>query len=171
MNKNTASLLFFILIGCSSPTTTATARITEKNGSNLSGKAVFTEKSGKVKIDISITGVGGGPVAAHIHAIGDCSSDDGKSAGGHWNPTNDDHGKWGSAAFHSGDIGNIVIDGLGAGALSLIDTSGRWSIGGPPETNILGKAIIVHLGYDDMRTQPTGAAGARIGCGAIQEND
>ena len=169
MKKNTAPLLFFILIGCSSPT--ATALITEKSGSNISGKAVFTEKAGNVKINISITGGGEGPVAAHIHVIGDCSSDDGKSAGGHWNPTNEDHGKWGKAAFHSGDLGNIVIDRLGTGTLSLIDTYGRWSIGGPLETNILGKAIIIHLSEDDMRTQPTGAAGARIGCGVIRETD
>ena len=69
------------------------------------------------------------------------------------------------------DSGNIVIDRLGAGTLSLIDTYGRWSIGGPLETNILGKAIIIHLSEDDMRTQPTGAAGARIGCGVIRETD
>ena len=163
------SLLFLpLLIGCLAPKKMAIANIVAKNNSSVSGSAIFNEKSGKVKIDVSITGVGAGPVAIHIHETGDCSSDDGKSTGGHWNPTVEDHGKWGEPPFHSGDIGNITIDQYGAGTLSLVDNYGRWTIGGPPETNIINKAIIVHLGDDDMHSQPTGAAGARIGCGVIR---
>jgi len=103
----------------------AIANIVAKNNSSVSGSAIFNEKSGKVKIDVSITGVGAGPVAIHIHETGDCSSDDGKSTGGHWNPTVEDHGKWGEPPFHSGDIGNITIDQYGAGTLSLVDNYGR----------------------------------------------
>jgi Cu-Zn family superoxide dismutase len=33
--------------------------------------------------------------------------------------------------------------------------------------DIVGKGIIVHAGADDFTSQPSGAAGARIGCGAI----
>lgn len=168
MTKSILSHLLFILFGCSSPDKSAVADITAKNNSSVSGSAIFTEKAEKVKVDISITGVGAGPVAVHIHETGDCNSDDGKSAGGHWNPTGENHGKWGDPPFHSGDIGNITIDQYGAGSLSLIDTHGRWTIGGPQETNIINKAIIVHLGHDDLHSQPTGAAGARIGCGVIR---
>ncbi len=165
-------LTFVILfVGCTSPNKSAVATILAKNNSSVTGTAIFTEKNGQVKISVSISGVGAGPVAIHIHETGDCSSDDGKSAGGHWNPTNENHGKWGSPIFHSGDVGNVEINPSGSGYLTLVDTYSRWSIGGPPETNILGKAIIIHLGNDDMHTQPTGAAGARIGCGAIKLQD
>ena len=72
----------------------------------------------------------------------------------------------GGAPFHSGDIGNINVGSDGVGRLELT-AKDRWSIGGSPETNILGKAIIVHAGEDDFTSQPSGAAGKRVGCGVI----
>ena len=159
-----------ILVACSgSNTKKAIATIEPKNGSSVSGAIVFFEEKGAVKIKANISGLGEGPVAIHLHAIGDCGSDDGKSAGGHWNPTNENHGKWGKPPFHSGDIGNIQIDGNGNGKLTLVDQYGRWSIGGSPKTNVIGKAIVVHVGEDDMSSQPSGDAGARIGCGVINK--
>ena len=54
--------------------------------------------------------------AIHIHMKSDCSSDDGKSAGGHWNPTFKNHGKWGDKnGYHKGDIGNFEVDESGYG--------------------------------------------------------
>ena len=71
------------------------------------------------------------------------------------------------ASFHSGDIGNINIDESGKGVLILIDQHNRWSIGGPAETNVIGRAVVVHQGRDDMVSQPSGAARKRTGCGPI----
>ena len=116
-------------------------------------------------LDISVPTKAGKEVAVHIHEHGDCG-DKGNMAHGHWNPTNANHGKWGSAAFHAGDIGNVKLDGTGKGSLNL--ETELWSIGGSADKNILGKAIIVHGGVDDYKTQPTGNAGSRIGCGVIQ---
>jgi Cu-Zn family superoxide dismutase len=36
-----------------------------------------------------------------------------------------------------------------------------------PVKNIIGKAVIVHQGKDDLVSQPSGAAGARISCAGI----
>jgi Cu-Zn family superoxide dismutase len=44
----------------------------------------------------------------------------------------------------------------------------RWTLGGSWSKNIVGKSIIIHGGTDDYKTQPTGNAGTRIGCGVIQ---
>jgi Cu-Zn family superoxide dismutase len=169
--KNMYSSLFILfIITCSGPREkTATAKISSKNGSSITGEVVFKETRGAIKIEANVFGVGTDPVAIHIHSLGDCSSDDGKSSGGHWNPTGEDHGKWGEAMFHSGDIGNIEVDGFGAGKVVLTDGYGRWSIGGPLKTDIIGKAIVVHVGMDDMVSQPSGAAGRRIGCGVIKK--
>lgn len=134
----------------------------------VDGTASFdTTKSGKVKMKIAITvpAKAGKSVAVHIHEHGDCS-DNGKMAHGHWNPTNAQHGKWGQGSFHSGDIGNVKLDSKGKGTLSL--ETDLWTLGGKPDKNILGKAIIVHGGVDDFTTQPTGNAGSRIGCGVIK---
>ena len=62
-----------------------------------------------------------------------------------------------------------MVDGFGAGKVVLTDGYGRWSIGGPLKTDIIGKAIVVHVGMDDMVSQPSGAAGRRIGCGVIKK--
>ena len=147
----------------------AQAKIESKSESLVTGWAFFSEKSGKVKVEIRVTGVEPGPTAVHLHSLGDCSSEDATSSGGHWNPTKDKHGKWGESQFHSGDIGNINIDERGKGILILIDQHNRWSIGGPAETNVIGRAVVVHRGRDDMVSQPSGAAGKRTGCGPIIE--
>ncbi len=119
----------------------------------------------KMKLEISIPKKANKSVAVHIHEKGDCA-DMGKAAGGHWNPTNAQHGKWGSASFHSGDIGNVSLDAKGNGTMEM--ETDLWSIGGGEKTNILDKSIIVHGGTDDFTSQPSGNAGTRIGCGIIK---
>jgi Cu-Zn family superoxide dismutase len=133
----------------------------------LTGSARFDTANGKVKLvlEITVAAKAGKEVAVHLHEHGDCG-DNGKMAHGHWNPTNAQHGKWGGASFHLGDIGNVKLDSKGKGRLE-IDTD-LWTLGGGPDKNILGKAVIVHGGTDDYTTQPTGNAGSRIGCGVIQ---
>lgn len=133
----------------------------------VQGSASFDQMDGKVKmvLDLTIPAKANKSVAVHLHEHGDCG-DMGKEAHGHWNPTNKQHGKWGSSSFHSGDIGNVELDGQGKGSLTL--ETDLWSIGGDSTTNILNKAVIVHGGVDDYASQPSGNAGDRIGCGVIQ---
>jgi superoxide dismutase, Cu-Zn family len=137
--------------------------------SNLSGNVVFTDENGQVSMTAIISGLAEGTHAIHLHEKGDCSAADGKSAGGHWNPTNADHGKWGdSNGFHKGDIGNFKVDANGNGTVNL--TTDEWCIGcGDKNKDIVGKAVIVHDGVDDYTSQPSGAAGTRVGCGVIQK--
>ncbi len=146
----------------------AVAVISPKSDSSLQGRVSFTEMNGMVRMHAQISGASPGDHAIHIHAVGDCSAPDGSSAGGHWNPARVDHGKWMQNPFHLGDIGNISVNEEGKGNISR--ETDLWCIGCDDEDrNILGKAIIVHQGIDDFSTQPSGAAGARIGCGEIQE--
>ena len=146
----------------------ATAEIKGLGSRTLSGVATFIETKKGVEATINLSGYKAGSLGVHLHAQGDCSAQDGSSAGGHWNPTNEAHGAWGSDAFHSGDIGNIIINEEEKGSLVLLDQYGRWTIGKDDKTNLLGKAIIIHSKSDDKTTQPTGAAGARIGCGEVK---
>jgi Cu-Zn family superoxide dismutase len=37
----------------------------------------------------------------------------------------------------------------------------------PGPTSVVGRAIVLHEKPDDLRTQPSGNSGARIGCGVI----
>ncbi len=137
--------------------------------SKLSGNVVFTEENGEVSMTAIISGLAEGKHAMHIHEKGDCSAADGSSAGGHWNPTGAKHGKWGSAdGYHKGDIGNFEVDANGNGNVNL--STDEWCIGcGDANKDLLGKAVIVHDGVDDYTSQPSGAAGTRVGCGVIQK--
>ena len=149
--------------------TTITAIIKPINNSGVSGTAVFAKVKKGVKLNLSLKGKRNTKIAAHIHAGNECDELDGKKALGHWNPTGEAHGYWGKEEFHSGDLGNITIDKNGIGKHSMTDTLGRWTIGGDIRTNITNRTIIIHSEADDGTTQPTGAAGARGGCGSITE--
>jgi Cu-Zn family superoxide dismutase len=146
----------------------AIAQMQATSGSELSGVIRFTEKDGTVKMDAELKHVAPvGNHAIHIHAKGDCSAADGSSAGGHWNPEHEMHGTWGNKPYHKGDIGNFIVDSTGNGSIHF--ETDQWCVGCNDSTkNIVGKAIIVHKGEDDLTSQPSGAAGARIGCGVIQ---
>ena len=138
-----------------------------KSGSSVSGTVTFTQENGSVTMVAEMEGLTEGMHAIHIHEKADCSSPDGKSTGGHWNPTAEPHGKWGAEeGFHKGDIGNFMADSDGKGSITF--TTDQWCLGCGDETkDILGKAVIVHAGTDDFTTQPTGAAGGRVSCTGI----
>lgn len=140
-----------------------------KSDSNVSGTVTFTQENGIVTMVAEMEGLTEGAHAIHIHEKADCSSPDGKSTGGHWNPTAQPHGKWGVAeGYHKGDIGNFTADASGKGSITF--TTDEWCIGCGDETkDILGKAVIVHAGTDDYITQPTGDAGGRVSCAGIIE--
>ena len=144
----------------------AVATIASKSDSHLTGKAVFHQAHGKVTLTVTLEGAEPGTHAVHLHEKGDCSAADGSSAGGHWNPTADEHGKWGTAHFHRGDIGNVEVGANGKGTLTL--AADGWSVGGDAATDVVGKAVIVHAKADDFTTQPTGNAGGRVGCGVVE---
>ncbi|MFS4491449.1 superoxide dismutase family protein [Maribacter sp. 2308TA10-17] len=138
-----------------------------KSESTVTGDVTFTEEGGKVTMMAVLTGLTPGEHAIHIHDKADCSSADGKSTGGHWNPTNTPHGKWGAEeGYHKGDIGNFTADADGNATIEF--STNEWCIGCDDDTkNIVGKGVIVHQGVDDFTSQPSGAAGARVSCTGI----
>lgn len=150
---------------------TIRVEIEPKNNSGISGTVIFTEENGEVSLEANLSGLSEGTHAMHIHEKGDCSAADATSAGGHWNPTFEDHGKWGDeAGFHRGDIGNFEANAEGNATVNF--STDLWCIGCEDEKrNIVGKAVIIHDGVDDYTSQPSGAAGQRIGCGVIEMED
>lgn len=165
------ALIIAVLIACKTNSGSSEAKklvlnFEAKSNSTVSGTATFIEKNGKVTFVAKIAGLKPGVHAIHIHEKSDCSAADGSSAGGHWNPTFKNHGKWGVGQYHKGDIGNFTADANGNGTITL--TTDEWNIGsGDPTKDILGKGLIVHEGSDDFVSQPAGDAGARVACSAI----
>jgi Cu-Zn family superoxide dismutase len=132
-------------------------------GNEVSGIVTFTKTDGGIKIVANLEGLTPGKHGFHIHEFGDCSRLDGKSAGGHFNPDDNKHGSPNSEERHVGDLGNLLADEKGKAYYEMIDS--YISFSGPH--SIIGRAIIVHAGEDDLTSQPTGAAGARLACGVI----
>lgn len=133
----------------------------------ISGKVTFTEENGKVTLTVDAKGITPGEHGIHLHETADCSSPDGMSTGGHWNPTGHDHGQWEAESFHMGDIGNLVANEEGIATLTF--TTDKWCIGcEDANKNIIGRGLIIHADADDFHTQPTGNAGGRIGCVEIK---
>ena len=143
----------------------AMAILAPTTGNNAAGSVYFSQQTDGILIKAEITGLTPGPHGFHIHEKGDCSSGDGKSAGGHYNPNSVDHGGPDATIRHVGDLGNIIADANGKANYERLDTV--VSFGGT--NNIIGKGVIVHAGADDLTSQPTGAAGARVACGVIEK--
>ncbi|MDX1501612.1 MAG: superoxide dismutase family protein [Thermoanaerobaculia bacterium] len=146
---------------------TATADLAPREGGQESGRVTFTQEGdGPVRISAAVSGASAGDHGFHIHAVGDCSAADFTSAGGHFNPADSPHGGPDDAVRHAGDLGNISIGDDGSGSLEL--TSDLITLAAEAPSSIVGKAVILHEGTDDLVSQPTGAAGGRLACGVIQ---
>jgi len=138
-----------------------------QEGSKIFGEVTLAENQDGVLVITILENVPGAQKhGIHIHEKGSCD-DQGKAAGGHFNPGKIDHGFLpdnGIKQAHAGDMGNIIISEQGSGVLTvqlpgLSLTKGKYKI--------IGKAIILHEKEDDFG-QPTGNAGGRIACGIIE---
>ena len=175
--------LAFALAGCASTSPTASpaaaapmtgpstaqraeANLASASGSLVSGKLTLVPMSGGVHVIGEVGGFGpGSSHGFHIHEKGDCSAADASSAGGHFNPGGQPHGRAMHGPHHAGDSDNIVAD---ANGVAKIDTHiGGVSLGGGAGNDIAGRAFVVHATSDDYTSQPAGNAGARVACGVI----
>jgi Cu-Zn family superoxide dismutase len=135
----------------------------------FSGTVSFTQEGDHVRVVAAFAGVDrAGKHGFHIHENGECTHDPaGKhftSAGGHFNPKGQPHACPDTLARHAGDLGNVDIQADGSGHVetttTLLSLHGR--------TSVVGKAVILHEGEDDCKTQPTGNAGGRFACGVVK---
>lgn len=157
-----------LLVACASTPSgpRATAQLQPTTGNTASGSVSFVQSGSKVLVSGEIRGLK--PNAEHgfhVHEKGDCSSGDGMSAGGHFNPTGAPHGSHGMGMHHTGDLPSLKADAGGVARFNF--ESGSLAVGSGV-TNIVGRGLIVHRDPDDYKTQPTGNAGPRLACAVIR---
>ena len=135
----------------------------------FAGTVTFTQEEGssEVTLAISLSGVEPGPHGFHIHETGDCSAEDFTSSGGHFAPAGNPHGAPDAAERHAGDFGNVVAGEDGTVQTTLTSTAITLADPAANANSAIGKAVVVHGGEDDLTSQPSGAAGPRIGCGVV----
>lgn len=146
--------------------TVAVAQLQPTQGSKVSGSVQFTAQAdGSVRVQGSVQGLPpNSEHGFHVHEKGDCSSPDGLSAGGHFNPTGHAHGRFDAPAHHTGDLPSLRSDAQGTASVDFVSRSLTLDQGA---TNVVGRGLIVHKDPDDFTTQPTGNAGARLACAVI----
>ena len=134
----------------------------------MRGTVDFLQIGDRVRVTANVTGLRpNGEFGFHVHEAGDCSSGDGLSAKGHFNPHGKPHGHTSTQERHAGDMPNLRSDASGnATATVLLDIITIT----PGPASIVGRGLIVHVQPDDYRSQPVGNAGARSACAVIQRS-
>ncbi len=94
----------------------------------------------------------------HIHQYGDCR-ENGKHAGGHFNPYDNKHGSLYSEEKHEGDLGNLKSNNDGVAVYKKVMDICVYTAS--------GRSVIIHANADDLISQPSGNSGPYIGCGIL----
>jgi Cu-Zn family superoxide dismutase len=137
----------------------AVAVLASTSGSDTRGIIMFDQKDDHLHITGKVINLEPGKHGFHIHEYGDLTKADGTSAGGHYAPEGHEHGAPGKSS-HAGDLGNITANEQGTAMIDLKAKDLKLHL-------ILGRAVVVHAGEDDLTSQPSGAAGPRVGVGVI----
>ena len=144
---------------------TATAQLVSTTGNTASGTVTFVKQSNGVRVSGEVRGLAPNKEHGfHVHDKGDCSSGDGMSTGGHFNPQGKAHGAHDHSEHHAGDLISLKADANGVARFGY--TSNSITVG-EGATDVIGRGLIVHRDPDDFKTQPTGNSGPRVACAVI----
>ena len=127
------------------------------------------EKGGAVRLNGHIKGLPPGKHGFHIHTYGDLRATDCSKCGGHWNPSNHQHGSLRDLYSHAGDLGNISANDKGEANFHIC--TNKFKLIGPK--SVIGRSLVIHYDEDDLGkgghsdSLTTGHAGGRIDCAVI----
>ena len=144
----------------------ANAVLVNPDGKEI-GNVAISEVAQGVRIFAQADGVPPGVHAFHIHETGQCEPPDFESAGGHYNPTGQQHGWDNPQGHHAGDFANVHVHEDGKLAIEYFTDAVTLGEGATTLFDEDGSAVVMHADADDYHTDPAGAAGARIACGVI----
>jgi Cu-Zn family superoxide dismutase len=162
-----AASVVFVSMALPAAAQTATAAIKNANGGDV-GTAEMTQTPAGVLIKLSVKGLPPGDHAFHVHAVGKCEPPF-ESAGGHFNPASKKHGLMAAEGPHAGDMPNLHVPAGGELVVEVLNSNVTLEKGKPNSVfGADGSALVIHAAVDDYKTDPTGNAGGRIGCGVVQ---
>ena len=145
---------------------TARAEMKDARGEKV-GEAMLRDTPDGVKLTVTFTGLPPGEHGFHVHAVGKCEPPF-ESAGGHFNPTNRQHGRDNPQGPHAGDLPNVRITDRKEATIEVTMRNVTLDEGPIRLLDGDGASIVVHAGPDDYKTDPAGNSGARIACGVIR---
>ena len=152
--------------GADSPNAVTKAVVTLEplGDSKVMGTIVFTAApGGALQVKAEVEGLPANKHAYHVHVFGDCSSEDGKSAGTHFHFDGSSMNPPPDIKVITGNLGELEAgeDGKATAEATIEGASlqGKYSI--------LGRSVIVHELGNDPSKPPMGGAGGRLACGVI----
>ena len=160
-----AVVVSWLLLGLSAEAATARAELKDASGTRV-GEASLQDTPDGVKVLATFSDLPPGEHAFHVHAIGRCEAPF-ESAGGHFNPTQRQHGRDNPQGAHAGDMPNIQVVERKTGSIDVVLKNVTLETGANRLLDSDGASLVVHERPDDYTTDPAGNAGARIACGVI----
>jgi superoxide dismutase, Cu-Zn family len=132
------------------------------------GRATVEQSGDSLRVRIEATAMSPGSYGTHLHTVGRCDPPAFTTAGPHWNPTGQMHGKDNPKGMHKGDLPNLMVGADGRGSFEY--TIPNAGLSGMLPNRIIdadGAAVVIHAKPDDQRTDPSGNSGDRIACGVL----
>lgn len=133
------------------------------------GTAIFRQDAeGLVTLELELEGLEAGEYGMHIHEVGLATAPSFEDAGGHFNPTDVEHGSNSETGPHAGDLDNLVVgeDGTVKETIEIphvsLDPEGENTLNSTD-----GTTLIIHTEADDYESQPSGDAGDRQAAAVI----
>ena len=133
-------------------------------------RATVEQSGDSLRVRIEATAMTPGAYGTHLHSVGRCDPPGFTTAGPHWNPTGQMHGKDNPKGMHKGDLPNLLVGADGQGSFeytipnaNFVGTDrGNWLLDAD------GASVVIHAKADDYRTDPSGNSGDRIACGVLR---
>jgi Cu-Zn family superoxide dismutase len=131
-------------------------------------RASVEQVGDSLRVRVEAVELARGAYGTHIHMTGRCDPPGFESAGPHWNPSGQKHGKDNPQGMHRGDLPNLLVGSDGRGSFEYTIPGGAVTAA---ERDALldadGAAVVIHAQADDFRTDPSGNSGPRIACGVL----
>jgi Cu-Zn family superoxide dismutase len=177
--SSVAGLSAVLLTGCAStqgddaapPLPAGPATVTtdlRDPGGGVLARAFLEEVGDSVRVRLEAVELVQGAYGAHVHTTGRCDAPAFASAGPHWNPGGQQHGKDNPQGMHRGDLPNLLVGTDRRGSFEYTIPGASLSGQGPDVLlDADGAAVVLHQQADDFRTDPSGNSGARLACGVL----
>lgn len=127
----------------------ATANLLPAGNSRISGTAVFAEVDHGLRVEATVSGLPSGEHSFRLDENGDCAVHFPSDSAGQ-----------GPAA----DLGNLTASA--DGAVHIVREYPELSLIG--ESGVVGKAVVVQSGSDDVASEQSADSGQRMACGTVE---